>query len=146
MFPYKCNCPLETTLPALLSSLSLLTFLWRGCGRIWVENLIPVCDEVSKFDWRGGNKWWIRLKSFCSFPRNFSCPLPSKESKKIRYLVNALHYALCSYPNVKVSIRDMSQVFTTAPIFEQSHYFRQNIWVVIWVQFHFQYIFQDDLP
>ena len=54
--------------------------------------------------------------------------------------------ALCSYPHVKVSIIDLSQIFTTAPIFEQSHYFRQNIWVDIWVQFQFQYIFQDDLP
>ena len=35
--------------------------------------------------------------------------------------------ALCSYPHVKVSIRDLSQTLTTAPIFRQSHYFRQNI-------------------
>ena len=54
--------------------------------------------------------------------------------------------ALCSYPYVKVSNRDLSQIFITAPIFKPSHYFRQNIWVDFWVQFHFQYIFQDDLP
>ena len=35
--------------------------------------------------------------------------------------------ALCSsYPHVKVSIRDLSQISTTAPIFKQSHYFRQK--------------------
>ena len=55
------------------------------------------------------------------------------------------HIALCSYPHVKVSIRDLSQIFTTPPIFQQSHYFRQNIWVDFLVQFHFQYIFQDNL-
>ena len=37
-----------------------------------------------------------------------------------------LAIALCSYPHVKVSIRDLSQTFTTAPIFQKSHYFRQK--------------------
>ena len=36
------------------------------------------------------------------------------------------HIALCSYPHVKVPIRDLSQTFTTALIFQQSHYFRQK--------------------
>ena len=49
--------------------------------------------------------------------------------------------ALCSYPHVKVSIRDLSQSLTTAPIFQQSHYFRQNIWVHLWIQFHFLFRF-----
>ena len=34
--------------------------------------------------------------------------------------------ALCSYPHVKLSIRDLSQTFNTAPIFQLSHYFRQK--------------------
>ena len=34
---------------------------------------------------------------------------------------------LCSYPHVKLSIRDLNPIFTTAPIFQQSHYFRQNL-------------------
>ena len=34
--------------------------------------------------------------------------------------------ALCSYPHVNVPIRDLSQTFTTALIFQQSHYFRQK--------------------
>ena len=46
--------------------------------------------------------------------------------------------ALCRYPHVQWSIRISNQSSTTAPIFQQSHYFRQNIWVNICVQFHFQ--------
>ena len=46
------------------------------------------------------------------------------------------HTALCGYPHKKVSIRDLSQIFTTAPILKQFHYFRQHIWVNICVQFH----------
>ena len=34
--------------------------------------------------------------------------------------------ALCSYPHVNVSIRDFSQILTTAPIFLYSIYFRQK--------------------
>ena len=34
--------------------------------------------------------------------------------------------ALCSYPHVKVEIRDSSQISTTAPIFLQLNYFRQK--------------------
>ena len=51
------------------------------------------------------------------------------------------HNALCSYPHVKASFRDFSQTLTMAPIFQQSHYFRQKIWVNIWIQFHFLFCF-----
>ena len=34
--------------------------------------------------------------------------------------------ALCGYPIVKMEIRDSSQIFTTAPIFLLSNYFRQK--------------------
>ena len=34
--------------------------------------------------------------------------------------------ALCGYPHVKVSIRELSQISTTAPIFQLYNYFRQN--------------------
>ena len=46
------------------------------------------------------------------------------------------HTALCGFPHKKVSIRDLSQIFTTSPILKQFHYFRQHIWVNICVQFH----------
>ena len=35
--------------------------------------------------------------------------------------------ALCGYPHVKVSIRKLNQISTTAPIFQQYNYFRQNL-------------------
>ena len=34
---------------------------------------------------------------------------------------------LCGYPHVKVSIRDLSQISTAAPIFQLYIYFRQNL-------------------
>ena len=50
--------------------------------------------------------------------------------------------ALCSPPNVNSSIRDLRQISTTALIFMKTNYFRQDIWINIWIQFHFQYIFE----
>ena len=49
--------------------------------------------------------------------------------------------ALCCYPNVNGAIRNLSLNTSTASIFLQFNYFRENIWVKIWVQFHFLYIF-----
>ena len=43
-----------------------------------------------------------------------------------RQLSLSLSSALCSYPHVKVEIRDSSQISTTAPIFLQFNYFRQK--------------------
>ena len=48
---------------------------------------------------------------------------------------------LCCYPNVSSAIRNLSLNTPTATIFLQFNYFRENIWVRIWVQFHFLYIF-----
>ena len=45
--------------------------------------------------------------------------------------------ALCGYPLVKMEIRDSSQISTTASIFSQYDYFRQTIWRLASVQFHF---------
>ena len=50
--------------------------------------------------------------------------------------------ALCSYPHVKVSIIDLSQIFTTAPIFEQSHYFRQIFEWIFGFSFSFNIYFR----
>ena len=49
--------------------------------------------------------------------------------------------ALCCYPNINSAIRNLGLNTPTAPIFLQFNYFRENIWVIIWVQFHFLYIF-----
>ena len=53
------------------------------------------------------------------------------------------HSALCSYPLVNMEIGDSSQIYTTAPIFFHYNYFRQTIWRLASVQFHFWYIFGD---
>ena len=60
---------------------------------------------------------------------------------KIYFTNYTLSSALCCYPNVNGSVRNLSLNTSTAPIFLQFNYFRENIWVIIWVQFHFLYIF-----
>ena len=57
---------------------------------------------------------------------------------------DTMHYAVCtcSPPNEKLSIRYLNQISTMALIFMMTTYFRQDIWMNIWVQFHFQYIFE----
>ena len=52
--------------------------------------------------------------------------------------------ALWGYPHVKWEIENLNQITTIAPIFLEFNYFRQNIWVNIWVQFHFLYL-KDEL-
>ena len=51
------------------------------------------------------------------------------------------YIALCCYPNVNGSVRNLSMNTSTAPIFLQFNCFRENIWVIFKVQFHFLYIF-----
>ena len=41
------------------------------------------------------------------------------------------HIVRSSHPNVKLSIRDSSKIFTTALIFMWTNYFRQDIWMNI---------------
>ena len=38
----------------------------------------------------------------------------------------ATDIALCCYPHVKLEIGNLIQITTTAPIFQQSYYFRQK--------------------
>ena len=49
--------------------------------------------------------------------------------------------ALCCYLNVNGAIRNLSLNTSTVPFFLQFNYFRKIIWVRIYVQFHFLYIF-----
>ena len=63
--------------------------------------------------------------------------------REIKQLANN---ALCCYPHVKLEIGNLSQITTTAPIFLLFNYFRENIWVTLWMQFHFLCIYlQDEL-
>ena len=68
--------------------------------------------------------------SFSGFTISFRSRAPltfnNKSHLRQRISLNTKAIALCSYPHVKVSIRDLSQTFTTAPIFQKSHYFRQK--------------------
>ena len=64
--------------------------------------------------------------------------------------------ALCCYPHVKLEIGNLIQITTTAPIFQQSHYFRQKYleiasWAVsllnnIWVRVEHSLLQQLNLP
>merc|ERR1711989_77200 len=70
--------------------------------------------------------------------------------------VMALTSALCGYPHVKMSIRDLSQTFTTASIFKESHFFRQKYLEIascevsllnnIWVRVEHSLLQQLNLP
>ena len=53
--------------------------------------------------------------------------------------------ALCGYPHVKVSIRELNQISTTAPIFQQYDYFRQNSEENVTFTFYF-FSFASNFP
>ena len=53
--------------------------------------------------------------------------------------------ALCGYPHVKLSIRDLSQISATAPIFQQYNYFRQNSEKNVTFTFYF-FSFASNFP
>ena len=55
----------------------------------------------------------------------------------VHCVVLVAYNALCSYPLAKMEIGDSSQISTTAAIFSQYDYFRQTIWRLASVQFHF---------
>ena len=57
--------------------------------------------------------------------KNLSVPRIIERANKGGAL--GLTIALCGYPHVKVSIRDLSQISTAAPIFQLYIYFRQNL-------------------
>ena len=92
-----------------------------------------------------------RATQFCSFMLYFDtgCPkkvpfeINSKFDQNRAYTLCSMFFnnALCCYPNGNGAIRNLSLNTSTASIFLQFNYFRENIWVRIWVQFHFLYIF-----
>ena len=62
------------------------------------------------------------------------------------YIFSFLVYtALCGYPHVKVSIRELNQISTTAPIFQQYNYFRQNSEENVTFTFYF-FSFASNFP
>ena len=59
------------------------------------------------------------------FHNKLCCLVTLQHSDLIMIFLHRIN-ALCIYPHVKVPIRDLNQTFTTALIFQQSHYFRQK--------------------
>ena len=62
-----------------------------------------------------------------------------------KYSVQVLIIALCGYPHVKVSIRDLCQISATSPIFQQYNYFRQNLEENVTFTFYF-FSFGSNFP
>ena len=75
------------------------------------------------------NLKWISHTSLCVLDRNI--------------IIFAI--ALCGYPIGKMEIRDSSQISTTAPIFQQYNYFRQNLEENVTFTFYF-FSFASNFP
>ena len=84
------------------------------------------------YDMRYG--WYICWASW--FSGSILLSISSKVALKVLSSLQPSS-ALCCYPHVKLEIGNLSQITTTAPIFQQSHYFRQNIWRLLAAQIHF---------
>ena len=63
--------------------------------------------------------------------------------KCVKYIHGSI--ALCGYPIGKMEIRDSSQISTTAPIFQQYNYFRQNLEENVTFTFYF-FSFASNFP
>ena len=77
----------------------------------------------------------------CQWHRHQPCHHQCHCHRFATIIVFFITNALCCYPNINSAIRNLGLNTPTAPIFLQFNYFRENIWVIIWVQFHFLYIF-----
>ena len=71
----------------------------------------------------------------CALQENFSQVFCTSVMRHIRgissgemvaIIQSVANIALCCYPHVKMEIGNLIQITTTAPIFQQSHYFRQK--------------------
>ena len=118
-------CGSTTCLPAV----QLLLQMWLG----WSMTLLLSACLVLKCKHNS-------LSKLLSSPR----PKGERASRARAVTVSQCpHSALCCYPNVKVEIRDSSQIRTTALIFLKSNYFRQkyleipscavSLFIYIWV-------------
>ena len=97
-------------------------FSRRGCSSFFCSNIFPsFATDTHKQVTQGSLN--VAKNSFLHLPSTYD------------------HNALCCYPNINSAIRNLGLNTPTAPIFLQFNYFRENIWVIIWVQFHFLYIF-----
>jgi len=82
---------------------------------------------------------WFRNLSF-AYHHDF-CDKLVLNAWMFQMMINCSYSALSCYPNVKGAIRNLSFNTPTATIFLLFNCFTENIWVLIWVQFHFLGIF-----
>ena len=110
------------------------SWLW---GTFWQKMQIQptFCPKC----YHKGHRQWVIIVLVTNSSTN--------EPFNIRYynLYQFRSTALCSYPLVKMEIQDSIQILTTAPIFLQSNYFRQNIWRSPAAQIHFWFMFGYEL-
>ena len=71
-------------------------------------------------------QWWITLGKK-SLPSSDVCR--SEHSKQVWPSRRLPRPSLCCYPNIKVAVRSLSLITSTAPFVLQINYFRENIWV-----------------
>ena len=79
-----------------------------------------------KYKGRHGGKKGQKIRARPSPPLFGQCP------KEIDFFMGGVPLpltALWCYPNVKLEIRNLSLITSTAPIVLQINYFRENIWV-----------------
>ena len=102
---------------------------WKGgCGKVHVVSVVD--HEEFETGMITSPVWDLR------YARVGVVEVKSRDRAHVHTLI-----ALCCYPNINGAIRNLSLNTPTATIFLQFNYFRGNIWVRIWVQFHFLYIF-----
>ena len=120
----------------------------KNMSRIYLVILQHCCARMQGCVSSAGNKLFGK-----QFVANCQCTVKVAQEKckecdeTVSYMVLLLKRcdnfpkeeitALCNYPLVKMEIGDSSQIFTTAAIFSQYDYFRQTIWKLASVQFHF---------
>ena len=99
---------------------------------------------------------WLKLWPFFRHIKSVWWKIPGWAEKVVllmRHLKNRTHSrllheitsALCGYPIGKMEIRDSSQISTTAPIFQQYNYFRQNLEENVTFTFYF-FSFASNFP
>ena len=113
-----------------------LSFFCHLCP-VTVKNVLWTFDVFCQMV-RQRRIHWLHSFTFChcGFSNVSSICLPVGMQR---------HIALCGYPLYKAALRKFSKMLSSAPIFLTSHYFRQNIWRLSSLQFHFLYIFGNEL-
>ena len=127
---------------------------WWWMLRLFVcsVNSTSAIDNHFCWDWKLNDSsvvrsvpWVSSLLSGCLYCQRSSDNTSDHILRK-QWETSRGHYnALCCYPHVKVSIRELNQISTTAPIFQQYNYFRQNSEENVTFTFYF-FSFASNFP